>query len=198
MKAPQSQQGFTLVEVMVAITILSLIMLLLVAGLRGLGGTQTSIQRVVDRADQVRTVSAFLRDSLETAVVGGDSNSLVLGGGASETTYFRFQKDSLEWKSRILFGENYGGSYFLRLAPEGEALVLRWQDSVNFSVPEDWQDAPHRVMLESLEELQLSIREDFGAGWETPEDQKTPPQLVRIQIKSLGRYWPELIVPVQR
>ena len=49
------QRGFTLVEVMVALTILSLVMLATVTGLRTLANTQVAIERMTSRVDEVRT-----------------------------------------------------------------------------------------------------------------------------------------------
>lgn len=199
MNRARSEGGFTLVEVVVSITILSLVMVALLAGLRTMGSTQVAIQGVVDRVDEVRTVSSFLRESLGTAVVGGiGGEELSFGGGAAETTYFRIQGDTLEWKSRVLFGENYGGSHFLRVAPEGGELVLRWQDSSDLPEPDDWHNAPHRVLLGSLDEFYLTIREEFGEVWQAPDDYRRPPQLVRLAIKARDRHWPDLIIPVQR
>ena len=69
--------GFTLVEVVVALTILSLIMLATVTALRTLANTQGTLERVTARIDEVRTVSGFLRDLMEAAVVGEGGS----GGG---------------------------------------------------------------------------------------------------------------------
>ncbi len=198
MRRERSESGFTLVEVMVSITILSLVMGLVVAAMRTLGGTQAGIQQVVDRVDEVRGVSSFLRESLETAVVGGGSDQLAFGGGAVETTFFRIRGNSLEWKSRVLFGENYGGSYFLRVAPENGALVLRWQEPGDLAEPRDWRKAPSRVLLNSVERFGVAIRTDFGEPWVAPRDYRRAPQLVRLEIQSRGRFWPDLIIPVQR
>jgi general secretion pathway protein J len=194
----RSQGGFTLVEVVVSITILSLVMVALLSALRTMGGTQVAIQGVVDRVDEVRSVSGFLRENLEASVVGGLSEELALGGGATETTYFRVRGDALEWKSRVLFGENYGGSHFLRMAPESGELVLRWKDSRDLPGPGDWRNTPHRVLLGSLDEFHVTIREGFGKEWLALDDYRRIPQLVRLEIKSRGRHWPDLIIPVQR
>ena len=47
-------RGFTLVEVMVALTILSLVMMATVTGLRTLANTQTAIERATHRVDEIR------------------------------------------------------------------------------------------------------------------------------------------------
>ena len=72
-------EGFTLVEVMVALTILSLVMMATVTGLRTLANTQSAIERMTSRVDEVRSVSIFLRDLLASASSGTDPNKLTLG-----------------------------------------------------------------------------------------------------------------------
>ena len=52
-------RGFTLIEVVVSLAILSLVLLGTVTGLRTLGNTQESLERVTDRAEEVRTVRFF-------------------------------------------------------------------------------------------------------------------------------------------
>ena len=127
-------QGFTLVEVIVALGIFSLIMLATVSGYRTLGNTASTITRMTDRTDELRSVSAFLRDALENSVVGaasGGNSEMTFGGSSIDqgpVSYFKVTNGGLEWRAKILFGEAYGGSYFLRLAKLDEELVLQWQD----------------------------------------------------------------------
>ena len=192
------QRGFTLVEVMVAITILSLIMLATVTALRTLAGTQVALERVTDRVDEVRTVSTFLRSTFESAILSRQGGRLSLGGSKADKSYFELSADSVAWKSTVLFGESYGGSYLVRVAKEDDELVLRWQEPNPRGLADDWEKAGSRVLVESLEEFSLSYRSSFAADWSSAIDRKIIPDLVRMQIKSSGRYWPDLILRVGR
>jgi general secretion pathway protein J len=92
---PQSSRGFTLIEVIVALGIFSLIMLATVSGYRTLGNTASTIDRMTDRTDELRSVSAFLRDALENAVVGtesGGGDEMTFGGTATDAGPVRFFK----------------------------------------------------------------------------------------------------------
>ena len=195
----KQQRGFTLVEVMVALTILTMVLLGTVTGMRTLGNTQASIERATSRVDEVRTVSGFLRDLMESAVVGG-KGGLTLGGGGLASTYFRLGEGFLEWKTNLLFGEAYGGVHIIRVAQEGEQLVLRWREPDQLRPDEyNWEAAPSRPLVENVEVFSIAVREDFREDWKDRwEESAIAPALVRLQIKSSDRYWPDLIMQVQR
>jgi general secretion pathway protein J len=192
------QQGFTLVEVMVALTILSLILTVTVSALRTLGNTQAALERTTDRIDEVRSVSTFLRGLLESTAVGNNSD-FSTGGGDSDASYFRSGTDFLEFESTILFGERYGGSYLVRVAKENAQLVLRWQEPLVDRMPQDWMGKPSRVIVEQLEEFTVATKEEYPMEWSQRRvGDLTVPALVRLNIKAAGRYWPDLIMQVQR
>lgn len=192
-------QGFTLVEVMVALTLLSLVMMATLSGLRTLGNTQSTLERTTNRVDGIRSVSSFLRDLLESAVAGENPGQFSLGGGSQESTYFAWSDNFLELESILIFGEGFGGSYFVRVGQEGSKLVLRWQERPANGKPEDWMDMPSRVMIENLEEFSLATRTRYGEAWsDRSENEWRPmPKMVRFQIKADGRDWPVLIVRIQ-
>ena len=192
------QRGFTLVEVMVALTVLSLVMLATITGLRTLANTQVAIERMTNRVDEVRTVSGFLRETLESAVVGVNRSRLSTGGPRTEATYFEASHESLAWKATVLFGESYGGSYLVRVAREDGRLVLRWQEPTQSGRPEDWNKADSRTLVNDLDEFKLSFRMEFTDPWIEEINRNAVPALVRLQVRAAGRYWPDLIFRVQR
>ena len=132
-------------------------------------------------------------------MVANDSG-FTLGGGDDAASYFRSGPDFLEFESTILFGEYYGGGYLVRVAKEDARLVLRWQESPADRVPQDWMDKPSRVLVEQLEELTVATRQEYAMGWsdQRRNDDLSAPALVKLNVKSAGRYWPELIMQVRR
>lgn len=190
---PGRQYGFTLVEVMVALTILSLVMLATVTGLRTLANTQAAIERMTDRVDEVRTVSGFLRDAMESSIIGSNTSGLSIGGGRSGATFFEINRDSLAWKSTVLFGEGFGGSHLMRVGREEDRLVLRWQEPTRSGIPVDWNSVASRTLVNDLDEFRLSFRADFASPWTEDWDSRRLPALVRLQVRAAGRYWPDLI-----
>jgi general secretion pathway protein J len=189
-------EGFTLVEVMVALTILSLVMLATVTGLRTLANTQVAIERQTDRVDELRTVSSFLRDTMESALVGSESGGLGLGGGGRGSGYFEMTDDALSWKTTIQFGESFGGSYLVRVAKENDMLVLRWQEETVGGATLEWDQAQQRVLVDDVQDFELSWRRSYQGDWLAQWEKGDIPGWVRLQVQASGRYWPELIMQV--
>lgn len=194
---PADSGGFSLVEVVVALSILSLVLLATVTGLRTLANTQVSLERMTERVDEVRTVSSFLRDTIESAAIGsGGAGGLSLGATNRESAYFELTPDALVWKSTILIGESFGGSYLLRLAREDDLLVLRWQEPGVSGQPDDWREAQVRTLADELQEFEISWRKDYRDDWQRDWRRGDVAGWLRLQIRAAGRYWPELIMQV--
>ncbi len=190
--------GFTLVEVVVALTVLSLIMLATVGSLRTFGNTQVSLERMTSRVDEVRTLSTLLRDLVESATLGESADGLTLGGGARTSSYWRGDEASLTWRARVMFGENYGGQYLLRLAPEEGSLVLRWREAVGNLSSDDWSEEPAKMLVAELDEMEVAFLPQDGERWQPSWDEGSPPDLLRLRIRASGRYWPDLVMQVPR
>ena len=198
-------RGFTIIEVVVALTILSLILLATVSAMRTFGNTQNTLDRLTGRIDQMRTVSSFLRDTLQGAVVstrvpGRDAGGLSLGprGGTEASSYFRGDVESFSWKAPVLFGEGYGGTFLVRVVRLEHELTLQWQDPPASLLDIDWSGAQERVLLDAIEEFAVAYREDGTDEWLEEWGREDSPALVRLMIKAHGRYWPELVMQVPR
>jgi general secretion pathway protein J len=196
-------RGFTLVEVMVSLTILSLIMLATISALRTFGNTQVAVERSALRVDEIRSVSSFLRDTLEAAVVSSSQGATLSVGPGSNIRpppYFRGGAEFLEWKAPIMFGEAYGGVFIVRVAQEEDALVLRWLEPTGREKAEEpnWAESPSRVLLSDLDALQIFYRPEFGEPWQEQWGEDDSPALVRVSLRTGGRFWPDLVLWVQR
>ena len=196
----QSPRGFTLVEVVVALGVLSLILLATVSALRTFANTQVSLDRLAGQVDEVRTVSGFLRSLLAAAVPGNKrAGGLSLGGGGSELAYFEGNSSFLAWKAPALFGETYGGTVLVRLIKEEDELILYWQEPPANNRPVQWTNQSSRVLVDGVEAFSVEFRPELNLDWQIGEwDDEGAPALVRLSIKADGRHWPDLILRVQR
>lgn len=192
------QAGFTLIEMMVAVTILSLVLLATVSGFRTLATTQGSLNRFTERNDEIRSVSSFLRGALESAVLGSSSGGLSLGGGGADMTVFESAADQLMWKTTMLFGEGAGGSYVVRVAREGPQVVLRWQKMSPRGELDVWNKAPSRTLIDDVEEFAVAYRRAVDGPWLSAWDGRGPPGWVRMRVRAAERYWPDIVMEVAR
>jgi len=197
MRGRGAHRGFTLVEVVVALAVLSLIMLATVSGLRTLGNTQATVDRQVDRVSELRAVSSLLRDSFGAAVMGSSTGGLSLGGGSSERTVFELTPEGdVIWKAVVLFGESYGGHYLLRLGRKEGELVLRWREPGDAPPLDGWNKAPTRTLVSGVDRFEVAYRRTFADPWQTDWDRGGAPGWVRLRLQVQGRYWPDLVMVV--
>ncbi len=190
--------GFTLIEMMVSLVILSMIMLATVTALRTLGNTQGSLERLTLRNDEIRSVSSFLRDAMESAIVGDDSGGLSLGGGGGGLTLFEASPTSLLWSSVVRFGESSGGSYAVRVALEGSEVVLRWQKPDRAGRVGDWNNAASRTLISDVQRFDVAYRRVVDGPWQQQWDERGAPRWVRLQVQAGKRFWPDIVMQVAR
>lgn len=191
------RRGFTLIEMSVALTVLSLIMLATVTALRTLGNTQVAVDRLTLRNDEIRSVSSFLRDAVESAILGGGTGGLSLGG-VVDPTLFETSPTSLVWRSVVRFGENAGGSYAVRVALEGSEVVLRWQRPDALGHLEDWNKTASRAFITEAQNFDVSYRREIDGRWLREWDERGAPGWVRLQVRAGGRFWPDIVMQVAR
>lgn len=191
--------GFTLVEVVVALSVLSLIMLATVTALRTFATTQQSLDRMMGRVDEVRTVSSLLRDLVDSAALGADGGEgLTLGGRPSDAAYFEGTDGLLMFKANIVFGEDFGGQYVLRFAAEDGDLVMRWHAAQGNSRGIDWVQAPSRVLVREVDLFEVAYRATSSADWLPEWRGGGTPVALRLRLRAAQRFWPELVMRVPR
>lgn len=190
-------RGFTLLEVLVALSLLTLVMVTVLASMRTLGNTRATLDQVVERVDGVRSVSSFLRASIGGALplaypqpenladIADAPHGLWFGGSSSELT----------WVAPMVSGARFGGAYALYLARDDDTLTLRWHPYRAGLEGEIDYDLPEKVLLDGVEEFEIGYLADYGEQW---QDQWPPdtvnPVAVRLNIRADGRYWPELVI----
>jgi general secretion pathway protein J len=199
------QRGFTLLELLVAITLLGVLMAALFGALRlGARVWETGEARL-DASARLQVVQDFLRQQLgETVPLAEVEGDL----GASPVMLFVGTSDSLRFVS--LLPAHLGGGVSLmeltlRPPAQGGApadLVLRMRPLDLTSDSPVRPEAEERVLMAAIESLEIAY---FGAErpgaapiwWQEWQGQRSLPALVRVRVgfpQGDRRRWPELIV----
>ncbi|MFK7831529.1 MAG: type II secretion system protein J [Congregibacter sp.] len=192
----QKHRGFTLIEMLVALSILTLVMLATVTGLRTLASTQSTLATKITVNDELRSVSSFLRDALESAIVGNDVGGLTVGGSGKDRTIFEAHPTRMMWKTTMLFGESQGGSFVVQVAREAREVVLRWQKPDLQGQVGEWNKAPSRTLVDNVQEFSVAYRREPDGEWQEQWDSAGAPAWVRLRIRAQERYWPDIVMAV--
>ncbi len=192
--------GFTLVELLVAISVFSLVIVLLFAGFRLANrGWDTSI-KLVEKVERPRLAHGFIRRYLESAVPlwrQEDSESVLLFSGT---------EDSLRFVSGMPAHLGEGGLYVIDLAVKEEEGKEKLLFSRSMAHPDLREESivPEPEITTLVEEaLDISFAY-FGAEEEDGEDEwmqlweitEWLPKLVRLTVRDEDGRWMDLVVPI--
>jgi len=201
------QQGLTLLEMMIALLLLSMLLMLLFGGLRLASSSWDRGSAFTDNVSQMQLVENFMRREISQAVPyrlqlnPQDPNALLAGyeGGASR----------LRFVARMPAAAAKGGLYVLTFAlmphNDAQALVLLREPvdhtgSATEGQADDTTNAP-LVLIDRVSHLDFAY---FGApaGSQRPAswlsnwpDSANAPQLIRMRVTlDDGSAWPDLVV----
>lgn len=193
--------GFTLVEVLVALTILSAVLVALAGTMRGMAQTSDRVDVRLSRGDDVRVVSEFLRRAMGDMVRHEVVNPAAPG---PMRLLFDGRADSMTWVGVMPAGYGGGGRHLFRLAGEGDAgklrLVLRYTPADTLeAMPTQWSTLPFKVLNDDLQHLEFRYQ-GGPAGAPVPSTQWAPtgtlPARVALNISDAQGEWPLLMVSV--
>jgi general secretion pathway protein J len=195
-----AERGFTLLEILVAVTLLGLLMATLLGGVRlGVRAWETSGSRLEDNA-RLAAVQDFLRERLTQARQSEVSAAAIETGPA-----FRGERDRLSFVT--LMPEHLGAGFkhmilTLTKADNGADLIVEWWPADLGDDPDAVRDAVRsRVLLPRVAELRLAyfgqVEATHHPTWSEVWDQPVLPLLVRVQLRFPDRdvrTWTDLIV----
>ena len=199
-----AQGGFTLLETIVALTLLGLMLALLSGSIRFAGQSRDAAASKIDSIDNMRIAQDFLRQTLAQAhpkrwpkVVG-------------RPYVFRGERDELAMAAPLTARVGVGGLFLLKFSlvdagkGKGKNLVMaRAFPEPDAQEMPDFTSANTTVLAENLAEIEFGyLGRDDGASDPTWRDDwkegATMPEAVRVRIRpSHGSAWPELVVPLR-
>jgi general secretion pathway protein J len=196
--------GFTLLELLIAITLLGLLMAALFGGLRlGARAWERGEERL-DESGRLQVVQNFLRERL------GEAYPLSTDDQAGQPVLaFEGSGDAVRFVT--LMPEHLGtgfAEFLLAVADRGEAkdLIVQWRrfdDPQDVRGASDYDEPQTKVLLEGIEALEIAyygaLQRGQPAIWREQwlEARVDMPQLVRLRVvffEDDRRYWPDLIV----
>lgn len=191
--------GFTLMELLVAMTLLGILMTALFGSLRLGARVWEASDRVLRNEGQTMSIRAFLQDRLEQAM----PVVLLLDDGRTKIV-FAGERSALRIASTMPESVGFGPYIIeLLLTPSGQGadvadLSIRWRPVDDQAVSVD-----ERVLVEDLSTMSLGYfgtKGDEGDGpvWHaTWQEQERLPDLIRLELRfdeEGERRWPSLIV----
>lgn len=195
----ETQRGFTLVELLIAMTLLAFILTLLFAGLRLGSRSWDAAELRTDESERLRVAHGVIRNELAQASLMKWKN--VVDAGIA----FSGEADVVKFVAPLPVRIGEGGLYLLSIGLEkdvaGARLVMKRHapaaEDKDFSALDAGETT---VLAEQVGKFSISY---FGAESELAEAQwveqwanpKRLPLLIKVRLSEKdGRDWPELVV----
>lgn len=190
------QTGFTLLELVVAITLMGLVLVVLYSGLRlGLNGWDSG-ERRAEASNRLRSVQEFLRRQLAQSMTVYQTEA---NEKRNKIVVFTGEAVAIEFVAPMLVHLGQGGLYRVRVETDGGQMRVRWRPYL----PGDPTAGEEReaVLLDGVSDVEWAY---FGP--ERDDDQEPPrwrsewanqerrPLLVRLNLILRGESWPDLVV----
>ena len=195
------QNGFTLVEVLVVMTLLSLVVLALGSALRTTAQTEERVDQRLARNDEIRVVTGFLQSVLgrisgekRQGITSADESPFLISAGPQE----------LVWAGVMPARFGVAGRQFFRLALAevggSSALVLQFTPLEESVLPTAWDQAASEVLVRNVAAFALQYQDaaqdqpEWIAAWQTKD---RLPSHVLISMEAANVAWPPLVVAMR-
>ncbi|MBS0294429.1 MAG: prepilin-type N-terminal cleavage/methylation domain-containing protein [Proteobacteria bacterium] len=193
--------GFTLVELLVSMVLLSMLMVGMLSVMRSMAQAQERVERRLDSSDELRVATAFVE-----AVMGHASarrSSRILHAGESPYQ-FSARPQELVWVGVMPARFGMGGRSYFRLALEngaaGAALVLRFAPWDGAAALPDWNAAQSYIVANAVTSFAMFYEDAWQPvpQWvNTWQRVDSLPARVRIDLVTDAGPWPLWIVPMR-
>ena len=198
--APRPAPGFTLLEILLAISLLSLILLLLFSALFSANRSWAATERRIAQNDELRLVAEFIQRQLAAQAplfwAGQDDTDLLFSGAP----------DELHFTAGLPAHRGGGGAEALTLKVSragGESQLALYVQPVSAEQrPFDDHGAERVVLLANTARIELAYygREEIEgqSSWRDEwRHAELLPELIGLTVyPATGRAWPQMIIPL--
>lgn len=197
----KASRGFTLIEILVVMSLLSLIALGMGSALRTTAQTGERVDSKLLEADELRVATVFLRTVLGRMHV----QRLNAPTGVGQQPYFfEGSQTSVTWIGIMPARHGVGGRSFFRLslgqARGRDGLLIQFLPWDSAIVRPDWSQAQSRILVNEVAELRIRYvnttanEPQWTDGWASPD---TLPDRILISLRTASGGWPDLVVPLR-
>ena len=193
--SPRRARGFTLLEVVVALSLLAVALALALGTLRGATGATARAEATAQRDERLRAVQGLLRRQVGAAL----PMAMAIDPESGEAQVWRGESDELEFVAAMPGYLSRGGPHVQTLELVGDRLQFQ-HAMLTPDGPLDPEREP-TVLLDGIEQASFQYRtlDDTGRpgpwldAWPNPS---TLPPLVRLKVTFTdpARRWPELVL----
>lgn len=201
-RGERTAAGFTLLELLVALTLLAVVMSFLVSGLRLGARTWNAGVARSEQAEEFRTTYRVLRQML------GSMRADIVNAGGQPEYVFAGEARRMRFVAALpqsAVGQGYHVIWLQEVEQDdGAALRLYWRPfgGSEAELPEQ-DDEQSAELVGGLQKVSFSYFQSAGPGqneawldgWESKDDL---PVLVRVDLRGVrGIDWPEIVVPIR-
>ena len=197
-----SSLGFTLIEVLVSLSLLAFGLALTFGTLRGATGSSERAEQVAQRDERLRAVQALLRRQLSTTLpIAFEFNQ-----ENGEATMFRASSTKVEFVADMPGYLSRGGPYLqtFSLVHGANGMQLQFGSQLLTSEGPLKDERAPAILLDGIAEGQFSFRNLDQSGnpgaWQSSWSQQSQlPPLLKLSLRFADpkKRWPELIVPLR-
>lgn len=202
--------GFTLVELLVALMLLSLIALGLGGAMRTISQTQERVDTRTERAERQQSAVRFLRQVFSQVSGLRRPSDQVRTGESS--TYFVGLAQEVQWLGSMPANYGSGGRSHMRLSlqpgPYGNQLVLQYKNFEKNAKNIDWASAGSYVLDSGVEAFTIRyLRTNSATGqqwlpaWQGLEGSNATrelPSAIQLQVQTREGAWPLLVIALHQ
>lgn len=205
-RASSAQSGFTLLEMLLSVALLSLIITLAYGSLRVAARASASGERLIERSEELRTTQGFIRRQLMQSMLTPYERPV--DASAPHEKRFEGSADAIRFVAPMPGYLSRGGAHVQELAlvrdGRGYSLQFRFAQLNGFDpdqgIPSDVEPV---VLMDGLADARFEFRRvienqlsDWSSEWEEPALLPTFVRLVVEFPRGDPRKWPAFEVPL--